>query len=67
MSAETLKYQRELLRGAKRILRYIQVDEPMRATDFTNLILAISKLEDVRDIAATMDEGEKTKIMNKWL
>ena len=66
MSAETLRYQRELLRNAITMLEQIKIDEPMGETDFGDLILAISQLEDVRDIFAAPTEAEKADIMNKW-
>lgn len=66
MSADTLKYQRDLLRKAISMLEQIKIDEPMGETDFADLILAISQLEDVRDIFAAPTEAEKVDIMNKW-
>lgn len=66
MSAETLKYQRELVEGAIEVLR----DELMRAgepTDVTNFIDAIGRLEGARDMALATTEEERNKIMNKWL
>ena len=66
MSAETLKYQQELFRNSISMLEQIKIDEPMGETDFGDLILAISQLEDVRDIFAAPTEAEKVEIMNKW-
>ena len=66
LSAETLKYQQELFRNSKSMLEQIKIDEPMGETDFADLILAISQLEDVRDIFAAPTEVEKIEIMNKW-
>jgi hypothetical protein len=48
------------------MLEQIKIDEPMGETDFGDLILAISQLEDVRDIFAAPTEAEKVDIMNKW-
>ena len=48
------------------MLEQIKIDEPMGETDFADLILAISQLEDVRDIFAAPTEAEKVEIMNKW-
>ena len=48
------------------MLEQIKIDEPMGETDFADLILAISQLEDVRDIFAAPTEVEKIEIMNKW-
>ena len=66
MSAETLKYQQELFRNSISMLEQIKIDESMGETDFADLILAISQLEDVRDIFAAPTEVEKVEIMNKW-
>ena len=66
LSAETLKYQQELFRNSISMLEQIKIDEPMGETDFADLILAISQLEDVRDIFAAPTEAEKVEIMNKW-
>lgn len=66
MSAETLKYQQELFRNSISMLEQIKIDEPMGEADFADLILAISQLEDVRDIFAAPTEAEKVEIMNKW-
>ena len=66
MSAETLKYQQELFRNSISMLEQIKIDEPMGEIDFADLILAISQLEDVRDIFAAPTEAEKVDIMNKW-
>ena len=66
MSAETLKYQQELFRNSISMLEQIKIDESMGETDFADLILAISQLEDVRDIFAAPTEAEKVDIMNKW-
>jgi len=66
LSAETLKYQQELFRNSISMLEQIKIDEPMGETDFADLILAISQLEDVRDIFAAPTEVEKIEIMNKW-
>ena len=66
MSAETLKYQQELFRNSISMLEQIKIDEPMGETDFADLILAISQLEDVRDIFAAPTEAEKVDIVNKW-
>jgi hypothetical protein len=68
MSAETLKYQKELIRDAKMQLGDIQVTENMIETDdFAGLVSIIMMLEEARDIAVATDEDEKIKIMNKWL
>ena len=48
------------------MLEQNKIDEPMGETDFADLILAISQLEDVRDIFAAPTEAEKVEIMNKW-
>ena len=48
------------------MLEQIKIDEPMEETDFADLILAISQLEDVRDIFTAPTEAEKVEIMNKW-
>ena len=39
----------------------------MSETNFANLILVISQLEDIRDIAVTTNDNEKAAIMDKWL
>jgi molybdenum cofactor biosynthesis enzyme MoaA len=66
MSEKTLKWQRELLRDAMSTLGDVKIDEPMKRGDFAHLVSAIMQLEEVRDIALTTNEDEKTKIMNKW-
>ena len=67
MSEETLKYQRELIRDAKNVIGQVEITEPMSETNFANLILVISQLEDIRDIAVTTNDNEKAAIMDKWL
>jgi hypothetical protein len=53
-------------RAVQEFHKHARTDEPMGETDFADLILAISQLEDVRDIFAAPTAAEKVEIMNKW-
>lgn len=65
MSETTVKYQKELIRGAIEVLK----DELIGTGDgdISNYIDAIGRLEEARDMELATDEDEKVKIMNKWL
>jgi exonuclease VII small subunit len=71
MSKETIKYQADLIKQSIAILEEVlyELEQGKELSEQAqgNMILAVSQLEDVRDIAFAEDKAKKTEIMNKWL
>jgi exonuclease VII small subunit len=71
MSKETIKYHADLIKQSIAILEEVlyELEQGKELSEQAqgNMILAVSQLEDVRDIAFAEDEAKKTEIMNKWL
>jgi hypothetical protein len=71
MSKETIQYQagetRQAMAILRDILRELEQGKELSMHMQEKIILVLSQLEDVRDIAFTEDDAKKTEIMNKQL
>ena len=71
MSKETIQYQAGLIRQSteilKNVLRELEQGKELSMHMQENIILVLSRLEDVRAIAFAGDDAKKTEIMNKQL
>lgn len=69
MSKETIAYEIELIKNSianlKDALNELEPGNELSEQAQANIILVLSQLEDVRDIAFTKDDVEKTEIMKK--
>ena len=71
MSKETIQYQagetRQTMAILRDILRELEQGKELSMHMQEKIILVLSQLEDVRDIAFAEDDAKKTEIMNKQL
>ena len=71
MSKETIQYQagenRQAMAILRDILRELEQGKELSTYMQEKIILVLSQLEDVRDIAFAEDDAKKTEIMNKQL
>jgi hypothetical protein len=71
MSKETIQYQagetRQAMAILRDILRELEQGKELSMHMQEKIILVLSQLEDVRDIAFAEDDAKKTEIMNKQL